>query len=454
MKEWRVLDVSNWLRYHFAFGWEYCERFFDLKIDGKKLCEFSEERLKNELGISNPIHLTRIFRDIVDSKRPLTQMKTILDSCRRDGGTFSSKFMRFDNEDVCKFARLCETPNLQQFENVFRNYYLNGLALLQADERYLMQQCKIQSVSDAYLILQAVWDVKTNKKNGANDLVNKIWNERKRFDIDDEALNMKFQLLPQHLINWIARIEEQKIENERIQQQQAAQQQAAAAAAAAQEQERALPVIDTTRVEQWSNEEVLLWLQRIGNGTMHLYQRYGEHFRVPGINGVDLLNLTPWSLENICAIHVKKHIREIITAIDRLRDEIIGRQFANDANVIEWVQQNPRRSGPAMGNINNINGMGAGRPIRGGAGAVKYENDNEMGGAAMYATSTPTGLAPACKVCGRSGDQVMRCSSCKTAYYCGRQHQVEYILLLILYIFTFILFYHIYICIDSRLARP
>ena len=452
MKEWTISDVCNWLKYRFTFGSQYIERFESKHINGAILSDFDENGLKTELNVLNPIHVTRLYRDIVDSKRPVEQMRTILASCKKDGGTYSSKFMRFDNEDVCKFARMCDEPSLARFESVFRNYYLNGLALLQADERYLMQQCKIGTIRESHDILAAIWEVKTNvPTQKVNILVEKIWQERTRFDENDANLNMKFQLLPQHLVDWIQRIEEQKQESEKLKQQAAAQagaqqqQQQQAAQQQQQQYEQAYPQPDVTRVLEWTNEDVFNWLAQLGRGGSHnrqqqqqynhnqqnFAQRYGEHFRVPGIDGNALLNLTPWSLENVCGIHIKKHIREIITAIDRLRDQIIGRQFSNLPHVQEWVQKHPRRNQGQRQQqhqqhqqqqqyYNNQQQQGQYQT------PVKYEQrqgQGQGGQAQQQQQQTPQG-PPQCRVCGKTGDAVMRCSNCKHAFYCSRDHQV------------------------------
>ncbi|XP_059829682.1 NAD(+) hydrolase SARM1 isoform X2 [Hypanus sabinus] len=64
---WKPVEVQTWLQ-QVGFA-EYCERFWDLQVDGDLLLLVSESELKEDLGIRTSITRRRFLRELRDLKR-------------------------------------------------------------------------------------------------------------------------------------------------------------------------------------------------------------------------------------------------------------------------------------------------------------------------------------------------------------------------------------------------
>ena len=94
MTEWTVEDVCSWLENNFSFGYHYKQVFADAAITGSELQAFNDDRLLNELAITNSLHRRRILRDIEDSER-----------CEQDLEKLNSRFSYSFSFDLTSFKQ-------------------------------------------------------------------------------------------------------------------------------------------------------------------------------------------------------------------------------------------------------------------------------------------------------------------------------------------------------------
>ena len=79
MKEWSNGEVLGWLTHRFGFwGQQYVPMFSNKQVDGKRLSELTAEDLKTEFGVTKPLHLVRMCRDIKDASRPIHQINLLI----------------------------------------------------------------------------------------------------------------------------------------------------------------------------------------------------------------------------------------------------------------------------------------------------------------------------------------------------------------------------------------
>lgn len=139
--------------------------------------------------------------------------------------------------------------------------------------------------------------------------------------------------------------------------------------------------------ENWGVEDVCLWLENFAWG-----QAYMESFRQCEVNGAVLLRLTAQLLEEVFGISIPNQQMEMITRIDELRS-ISLRGWLREPQVDSWLR--------------NVGATG--RP------AKRLRTADE---------AAPQ-VQPSCVLCGKQ-DNIMRCSKCKKAFYCSREHQVQH----------------------------
>lgn len=79
MKEWTNGEVLGWLTHRFGFwGQQYVPIFSNKQVDGQRLSELTKEDLKTEFGVTKPLHLVRMARDIKDASRPIHQINQLI----------------------------------------------------------------------------------------------------------------------------------------------------------------------------------------------------------------------------------------------------------------------------------------------------------------------------------------------------------------------------------------
>jgi len=139
--------------------------------------------------------------------------------------------------------------------------------------------------------------------------------------------------------------------------------------------------------ENWAVDDVLEWVKNFNWGGMYL-----EAFRQCQVDGSVLLRLNAQLLEEVFGLSIQAQQVEMITRIDELRS-ISLRGWLREKCVDDWLR---------------------------GEGITTQQPVKRM----RSAEPTPQ-VAPACVLCGKQ-DNIMRCSKCKKAFYCSREHQVEH----------------------------
>ena len=242
------------------------------------------------------------------------------------------------------------------------------------------------------------------------------------------------------------------------------------------------PLYEIKPVAEWNTEDCCNWLGQIRDSKVDLRVRYTPHFEQLKMTGQILLNLTPATLSDLCCITTKTHLKHLVKAIDRIRDHLVFTTFGQHQHVKDFQskygggynfpRQNfeeydrrgsynaspqsvstssrsrrPRREADAGGEYKkasyqdllaqakpsspgSINSKRKTRP----RSQQQQQQDDDMqcievpknkGGNGGGGGDQPKKEDPAaCYVCGKTGN-VMRCSQCKQAFYCSREHQVE-----------------------------
>lgn len=144
---------------------------------------------------------------------------------------------------------------------------------------------------------------------------------------------------------------------------------------------RSLP--STEIPERWSLEDVIQWLETFSFGLTYL-----NNFRQCQINGSILLRLSKTILNDVIDIHTNSHVRQLLNNIDELRSLSL-QTWLRQPHVIQWIEtDHPRK---------------------------KIKRDS----------TALTSNSYHCAVCGKI-DQIQRCSKCKKAFYCSREHQIKH----------------------------
>ena len=121
MKEWSNGEVLGWLTHRFGFwGQQYVPMFSNKQVDGAKLSELTKEELKTEFGVTKPLHLVRMCRDIKDASRPIHQINRLI-----------APLVVISNKiDLCLF-KSCTLNIVQflQFESKFDYFKLSDFIL-------------------------------------------------------------------------------------------------------------------------------------------------------------------------------------------------------------------------------------------------------------------------------------------------------------------------------------
>lgn len=134
--------------------------------------------------------------------------------------------------------------------------------------------------------------------------------------------------------------------------------------------------------EKWSIEDVVQWLETFPFGLT-----YSNNFRNCQINGSILLRLSKNIINDIINIHNNSHVRQLLSNIDELRS----------LSLQDWLKK------PYI-----IQLIGTDHTKK------RIKRDLNL-----------TNDFPQCAVCGKI-DQIQRCSKCKKAFYCSREHQVKH----------------------------
>ena len=460
MEEWSMDDVCNWLTYRYAsWGSQYIEEFKKRNIDGKKLRTLKNKEIINkELGgfIKNRIHLERIWREIQDSYRTYTQLNNMLTATNDDGGTISSKFIRLQSNEILLFFKSHEL--LKSKFNVIK-FIENNINELNCGEKFinltenalnkLNQTSNLLSPNDIKTILQVIFEIKRDDLSAqqyTRQTVLYIWNTHCSLGTPEH------KLLPQHLRDTpiIPRNVKRQImhnighDNNNLFEDDSEYMQ------------------HDIKIYDWTTSDCINWLARV-KGKIDYKSRYEGTFQDCGITGKDLIHMTPWGFENICCITVKKHIRDMIKAIDVIRTHYIQHTTLQKSNIIQFRKDNnammdtykpsKKKIHNNHNNNNNINNIANSNyyvsnvaPINTNGNNIVLKDENtqlnnhiltdntNINKISIEHNSNPIihdpkarGINkedPKCMVCGKGGN-VMRCSNCKCAFYCSRQHQID-----------------------------
>eukprot|EP00483_Globobulimina_turgida_P008944 UN08962 len=183
---------------------------------------------------------------------------------------------------------------------------------------------------------------------------------------------------------------------------------------------------------EWNTEDCINWLGQIKESKVDLRVRYTPHFEQIKMTGPVLLNMTPSTLSSICCITTKTHLKQLVKAIDKIRDHLVFNEFGQLAHVKEFTQKyGGGYSMPARGYHSSYQQQ----PTRQAQPKVERHTpqraqqaqnqsqsqikESDAGGSGQNDASVAK-----CFVCGKTGN-VMRCSQCKSAFYCSREHQVS-----------------------------
>lgn len=137
--------------------------------------------------------------------------------------------------------------------------------------------------------------------------------------------------------------------------------------------------------ENWQVSDCIQWLDNFSWGS-----QYVENFKSCEVTGHILLRLTGQTLTEILHIN-PNHQAEMLAKIEAER-RISLHAWTREPAVKNWLSSGHRRK------------------------KARVDYNNEPVAAAN---------APKCILCGKS-DNIMRCSKCKKAFYCSREHQVQH----------------------------
>eukprot|EP00484_Ammonia_sp_Unknown_P022700 CAMPEP_0197027988 /NCGR_PEP_ID=MMETSP1384-20130603/7815_1 /TAXON_ID=29189 /ORGANISM="Ammonia sp." /LENGTH=744 /DNA_ID=CAMNT_0042456923 /DNA_START=89 /DNA_END=2323 /DNA_ORIENTATION=- len=532
MKEWTNGEVLQWLTHRFGlWGQQYVPAFSNRKVDGQQLSQLSKEELKTEFGVTKPLHLVRICRDIEDAARPLRHINKLIQPCYVDGGNAASKLMRFSPKEVHEFAN--QLTDLKPYAKHFLDRQINGRVLLEASDVQLVAAMKDESITlvHAQSIVENIDRIKheerldrktaTEADYAPIKAVYEVWSKTCKIN------EMRFKLLPQHIRDWSKpaptyqpppAYQHAYGQNAAYQHHQPVAARAATHAQPAtygvhqayqrqevQPRNRVPPMHEVKNIMEWTTEDCVNWLGQI-ESKVDLRVRYTPHFEQIKMSGPVLLNMTPSTLSSVCCITTKTHLKVLVKAIDRIRDHMVFGGFAqlphvkeftrkygggfnfppiqqydaaaavayqpepkqvvqvqpvqamvsgggagggggtsgSDADSVDTKTGQPRRmtleeqralaqpSAKAQANIDageirkrRKRGGGDGTEKTVTAGGVKSDDDDsKQEELQQKSPQSAAAAAAACFVCGKTGN-VMRCSQCKSAFYCSREHQVN-----------------------------
>ena len=238
------------------------------------------------------------------------------------------------------------------------------------------------------------------------------------------------------------------------------------------------PLYEIKSVTEWNTEDCCNWLGQIRDSKVDLRVRYTPHFEQLKMTGQILLNMTPSTLSDLCCITTKTHLKHLVKAIDRIRDHLVFTTFGQHQHVKDFQGKYgggynfPRNSYGGGGGydggaqrqsyVHEDRSSRSRRPRREADAGGEYKKASYQDLLAQAKPSSPGSInqkrktrprsqqqpqetqqdmqcipvdrkkeekkdeaqAAACYVCGKTGN-VMRCSQCKQAFYCSREHQVQ-----------------------------
>jgi hypothetical protein len=438
MKEWTNNEVVQWLGNRFGlWGQQYIPAVTNKKMNGSHLAQLTKDQIKTELKVSKPIHLERIYRDICDARRPVQHLVRLLSETRIDGGTAASKMMRFGYDELYEYAS--NIDELKNYATILKERRISGRILLECTDTQLQSAMKDDNITliEVQQIMIVINKIKQEEKCAENEIIiteiNRIWNQRCNLS------ETRFKLLPQHLRDYsrpaptynpppnynintaynanIVRQTSSQYSPQRIRQQQSEKQQRM------DNRPRITPLYEKKNVMQWNTLDCIAWLGEL-ESKIDLKARYTPYFTQIKIDGPTLLNMTPVTLQNICCITTKTHLKQIVKAIDKIRDYVVFNGFGQKAHVKAFTQhygggyivpryqkQQQQQQQPI-----DITKEEETKPNKPRAKRNKTETQQQ--------SKSDDESTAACFVCGATGN-VMRCSQCKQQFYCSRDHQVE-----------------------------
>eukprot|EP01083_Nonionella_stella_P008840 25580_1 len=455
MKEWTNTEVLAWLTHRFGlWGQQYVPVFSNKKIDGTQLSALTEEDLKTSFGVTKPLHLVRMARDIRDASRPIHSIHKLIAPCYMDGGNAAAKMMRFGPKEVYAFS--LRVPGLKMHAQTFLDRQINGRVLLECTDGQLVTAMKNEQITllDAQGILEVMDQIK--KEDSATDgdrtaiqIVYDVWTEMCRVN------EIRFKLLPQHIRDYSKPAPTYYPPPQHRTYGQAAHGNAYATqrrhseygggqyggrmGGPEEERDGTPPLYEIKSVTEWGTEDCITWLGQIKESKVDLRVRYTPHFEQVKMTGPILLNMTPSTLSAICCITTKTHLKQLVKAIDKIRDHLVFHGFGQQAHVKDFTSKygggynfpaiRYQRNNSAGYDTKRRNEQQERRQMYAQQQKQKRESmqqDTKMEGAnGQHNEGQQDDASVAkCFVCGKTGN-VMRCSQCKSAFYCSREHQVS-----------------------------
>jgi len=366
MSSWSAEDVQRWL-FSFTFGDLYAETFRIHDVNGKKLLDVDNDFLTEQLGVTFIFHRIRLLRDITDSIQPYMHNED-------DSGTVMARFLRFETQDTCDWCRSLSFTKSNPYSDIFRQNSCDGFQLAEMS----IQQFQSIGVGKMHArrFVREIEDIMAGLPDAAKK-VEAVWMSRPR-------TGRQFKLKYKHLKP------KPKIQRHTKPIKSASTGTRSKRGRKRRATRNSSGASNSDVPERWYVEEVLIWLDNFPAWG----EDYRESFRSCQVNGSVLLRLSDSILEDVLGITNYNHRKYIVDKIDELR-KISLRSWMREPQVNNWMQ----------------------------TGAI----ETRRSAAKRPKTTAMTGLElkPKCVLCGRD-DNIMRCSKCKKAFYCSREHQVDH----------------------------
>lgn len=395
--------------------------------------------------------------------------------------------MRFGPKEVHAFCT--KVRGLKLHADTFLKRQINGRVLLSCDETNLGTAMKNESLTilDCQTIMEFIDKIKKEPTiNPSSEVeyapikaVYDTWNELCKIN------ETRFKLLPQHIRDYTKppptylpppqhHTLGQRGPTSHPGGQQPMGMGGAQSHMGRREEDRSgtPPLYEIKPVTEWNTEDCINWLGQIRDSKVDLRVRYTPHFEQLKMTGTILLNMTPSTLSDLCCITTKTHLKHLVKAIDRIRDHLVFTTFGTHQHVKDFQakygggynfprtntvrydggyesrrenydhqtapprQRRARREPDSGGEYKKASYqdlLAQAKPSSPGSinkrkirDKSKHEDRKDGHGGSGKEEKKEGGSGPSaeCYVCGKTGN-VMRCSQCKNAFYCSREHQVQ-----------------------------